>query len=193
MKRVLGIGTALLDIIDHVDDKVINDIGLTKGTMKLIEREEIHTIRKHMTNPLVTSGGSVCNTIYEIVHSGYPGYFFGKISYDEYGDDFYQNLQTVGIGFKGPKQDYELPTGSCHVLVTPDGERTMLTYVGIGSRLEINDIKEDTFDNIDHVYLETYLWYHHLSREMFYKIGELSIEKGFELSIYKNRCNSFYD
>ena len=183
IKKVLGIGTALVDIIGKVNESSLTKLGLSKGAMTLINPSDIPFIREEISDPIITSGGSVCNTIYEIARSGYPACFFGKISNDEYGDSFYQDLNKSGITFSGQKGDYSISTGCCHVLVTSDGERTMATYIGIGSQLEPSDIQDDTFDNIGHVYLETYLWEHPLSRETLIEVGELSKKGDFELSI----------
>lgn len=183
MKKVLGIGTALVDIIGKVEESSLGKLGLSKGTMTLINPADIPLIREEILDPIITSGGSVCNTIYEVARSGYPAVFFGKISNDEYGDAFYQDLNKSGIEFSGQKGDYPISTGCCHVLVTSEGERTMATYIGIGSQLEPSDIHDDTFDDIGHVYLETYLWDHQLSRETLITVGKLASQKGFELSI----------
>ena len=106
MKKILGVGTALVDVICQVQDNVINDLKLTKGSMTLIEESQIQEIRSNFANPLITSGGSVCNTVHELNYSSHEASFYGKVN--------------------------ELPTCCCNILVSPDGERTMATHIGIG-------------------------------------------------------------
>ncbi len=88
MKKILGVGTALVDIIAQVDDEVIVKLGLNKGSMSLIEETQISQIRKYFNNPTITSGGSVCNTIHELNHSSHEASFFGKVNDDDYGHAF---------------------------------------------------------------------------------------------------------
>ena len=86
MKKILGVGTALVDVICQVQDNVINDLKLTKGSMTLIEESQIQEIRSNFANPLITSGGSVCNTVHELNYSSHEASFYGKVNDDEYGN-----------------------------------------------------------------------------------------------------------
>jgi sugar/nucleoside kinase (ribokinase family) len=182
MKKILGVGTALVDIIAQVDEEVIVKLGLNKGSMSLIEETQISQIRKYFNNPTITSGGSVCNTIHELNHSSHEASFFGKVNDDDYGHAFLKDMEEARIPFLGIKEKNSLPTGCCNILVTHDGERTMATHIGIGSQLSVQDINKEIFQGIDHVYMEAYLWDHDLTKAALKKVGELSKELKFELS-----------
>lgn len=182
MKRILGVGTALVDIIDQVDEEIIKKLDLNKGSMSLIEEKKISKIREYFKNPTITSGGSVCNTIHELNSSPHEASFFGKVNDDEYGNAFLSDMEDAKIPFLGIKENNSLPTGCCNILVTSDGERTMATHIGIGSQLSVQDITKEKFEGMDHVYMEAYLWDHDLTKEALKKVGELSKELGFELS-----------
>ena len=185
-KKVLGVGTALVDVIEQVSDETITNLNLHKGTMALIDNNDVGRIKKEIHSPTITSGGSVCNTVYELQRSGSPSAFFGKITNDDYGNAFFESMQEIGLEFRGSKNDYDQGTGCCHIFVTPDGERTMATHIGIGSQLQPSDINENILDDIKHVYLETYLWDHDLTKKTLMEISkrakELSIEVSMSLS-----------
>lgn len=182
MKKILGVGTALVDIISKVEDKIIPKLGLTKGSMSLIEESQISEIRSFFDNPIITSGGSACNTIHELNQSEHEASFFGKLNDDNYGNAFIKDMENANISFLGIKEKNSLPTGCCNILVSEDGERTMATHIGIGSQLSPEDIKENIFQDINHVYVEAYLWDHQLTKQALQKIGELSKKLNFELS-----------
>ena len=104
MKKILGIGTALVDVISQVDDSTITQLKLSKGSMTLIEEDQIQEIRSSFVKPLMTSGGSVCNTVHELNYSNHNASFYGKLNNDEYGKAFLKDLQSAGIGFQGDKR-----------------------------------------------------------------------------------------
>ena len=183
MKKILGVGTALVDVICQVQDNVINDLKLTKGSMTLIEESQIQEIRSNFANPLITSGGSVCNTIHELNYSSHEASFYGKVNDDEYGNAFIQDLKKAKIPFKGSLKVNELPTGCCNILVSPDGERTMATHIGIGSQLQPEEVNEEILNDIDHIYMESYLWDHELTKKTLQKIGNMAKSKGIETSL----------
>ncbi len=183
MKKILGVGTALVDVICQVQDNVINDLKLTKGSMTLIEESQIQEIRSNFANPLITSGGSVCNTIHELNYSSHEASFYGKVNDDEYGNAFIQDLKKAKIPFKGSLKVNELPTGCCNILVSPDGERTMATHIGIGSQLQPEEVNEEILNDIDHIYMESYLWDHELTKKTLQKIGNTAKSKGIETSL----------
>ena len=170
MKKILGVGTALVDVICQVEDNIISDLNLSKGSMTLIEESQIQNIRSNFTNPLITSGGSVCNTVHELNFGSHEASFYGKVSDDENGNAFIQDLEKANISFKGVLRKSDLPTGCCNILVSPDGERTMATHIGIGSQLQPDEVSENILDNIDHMYMESYLWDHELTKKNFKKI-----------------------
>ena len=169
MKKILGVGTALVDVICQVEDNTISALNLTKGSMTLIEESHIQEIRSHFENPLITSGGSVCNTIHELNYTSHEAAFYGKVNEDEYGQAFIQDLEKANIVYKGVIKQNDLPTGCCNILVSPDGERTMATHIGIGSQLHPDELTEDSLQGIDHIYMESYLWDHDLTKTNFKK------------------------
>ena len=183
MKKILGVGTALVDVICQVEDNIISDLNLSKGSMTLIEESQIQNIRSNFTNPLITSGGSVCNTVHELNFGSHEASFYGKVSDDEYGNAFIQDLEKANILFKGVSRKSDLPTGCCNILVSPDGERTMATHIGIGSQLQPDEVSEDVLDNIDHMYMESYLWDHELTKKTLKKFGDIARSKNIEISL----------
>ena len=183
MKKILGVGTALVDVICQVEDNIISDLNLSKGSMTLIEESQIQNIRSNFTNPLITSGGSVCNTVHELNFGSHEASFYGKVSDDEYGNAFIQDLEKANISFKGVSRKSDLPTGCCNILVSPDGERTMATHIGIGSQLQPDEVSENILDNIDHIYMESYLWDHELTKTTLNKFGDVAKSKNIEISL----------
>ena len=183
MKKILGVGTALVDVICQVEDNIISDLNLSKGSMTLIEESQIQNIRSNFTNPLITSGGSVCNTVHELNFGSHEASFYGKVSDDEYGNAFIQDLEKANISFKGVSRKSDLPTGCCNILVSPDGERTMATHIGIGSQLQPDEVSENILDNIDHMYMESYLWDHELTKKTLKKFGDIAKSKNTEISL----------
>ena len=183
MKKILGVGTALVDVICQVEDNMISDLNLSKGSMTLIEESQIQNIRSNFTNPLITSGGSVCNTVHELNFGSHEASFYGKVSDDEYGNAFIQDLEKANISFKGVSRKSDLPTGCCNILVSPDGERTMATHIGIGSQLQPDEVSENILDNIDHMYMESYLWDHELTKKTLKKFGDIAKSKNTEISL----------
>jgi len=183
VKKILGVGTALVDVICQVDDNTIKNLNLTKGSMTLIEESQIQEIRSNFSEPLITSGGSVCNTIHELNYSSHEASFYGKVNNDEYGKAFIDDLKSAEIKFLGVIKDNNLPTGCCNILVSPDGERTMATHIGIGSQLDPNEITSKTIEDIDHIYMESYLWDHALTKKTLQIFGELAKSKNIETSL----------
>ena len=183
MKKILGVGTALVDVICQVEDNIISNLNLSKGSMTLIEESQIQNIRSNFTNPLITSGGSVCNTVHELNFGSHEASFYGKVSDDEYGNAFIQDLEKANISFKGVSRKSDLPTGCCNILVSPDGERTMATHIGIGSQLQPDEVSENILDNIDHMYMESYLWDHELTKKTLKKFGDIAKSKNTEISL----------
>ena len=183
VKKILGIGTALVDVISQVEDSTISQLNLSKGSMTLIEEEQIQEIRSSFVEPLMTSGGSVCKTVHELNYSDHNASFYGKLNNDEYGKAFLKDLQSAGIGFQGVIKEEGLPTGCCNILVSPDGERTMATHIGIGSQLHPDEVSANTLKDIDHVYMESYLWDHDLTKQTLQKVGEIAQAQNIETSL----------
>jgi sugar/nucleoside kinase (ribokinase family) len=105
------------------------------------------------------------------------------VSDDEYGNAFIQDLEKANISFKGVLRKSDLPTGCCNILVSPDGERTMATHIGVGSQLQPDEVTENILDNIDHMYMESYLWDHELTKKTLKKFGDIAKSKNIEISL----------
>ncbi len=157
--KILGIGNAIIDVISKVDDKFINENGLTKSTMKLIfDEHEFNKLIKNLKIEKTVSGGSVANSIVGLSQLGNKVGFIGKISDDEFGIKYEEGLNKENVEYLYSKKKEKLPTGTCLILVTPDSERTMCTFLGTAGKINDNDIEIDAIKNSDLIFLEGYLW-----------------------------------
>jgi sugar/nucleoside kinase (ribokinase family) len=157
--KILGIGNAIVDVICKVDDSFISQNNLTKGTMKLFFNEnEFKKLLGNLKIEKTVSGGSVANSIVGISQLGDKAGFIGKISNDEFGSKYEEGLKTENVEYFYSKKKEELPTGTCLILVTPDSERTMCTFLGIAGRINENDINADAVKKSELIFLEGYLW-----------------------------------
>ena len=157
--KILGIGNAIVDVICKVDDSFISQNNLTKGTMKLFFNEnEFKKLLGNLKIEKTVSGGSVANSIVGISQLGDKAGFIGKISNDEFGSKYEEGLKTENVEYFYSKKKEELPTGTCLILVTPDSERTMCTFLGIAGRINENDINADAVKKSEIIFLEGYLW-----------------------------------
>jgi sugar/nucleoside kinase (ribokinase family) len=157
--KILGIGNAIIDVICKVEDSFITQNGLTKSTMKLFFDE--NEFRKLLTNLKIEktiSGGSVANSIVGISQLGDKAGFIGKISDDEFGIKYEDGLKKENVEFFYKKKKELLPTGSCLILVTPDHERTMCTFLGTAGKINETDINSDVIKKSEMIFLEGYLW-----------------------------------
>ncbi len=155
---VLGLGNAIVDILAHADDSFLKDHSLEKGSMTLIDADQAINLYNDMSNATEASGGSAANTIAGIASLGGKTEFIGKISNDQLGDIFRHDLKALGVQFDTPAQEGGDPTARSFILVTPDAERTMNTYLGACQNLTKGDITEEQIANAKVVYLEGYLW-----------------------------------
>ena len=157
--KILGIGNAIVDVICKVDDSFISQNNLTKGTMKLFFNEnEFKKLLGNLKIEKTVSGGSVANSIVGISQLGDKAGFIGKISNDEFGSNYEEGLKTENVEYFYSKKKEEMPTGTCLILVTPDSERTMCTFLGIAGRINENDINADAVKKSEIIFLEGYLW-----------------------------------
>ena len=157
--KILGIGNAIVDVICKVDDSFISQNNLTKGTMKLFFNEnEFKKLLNNLKIEKTVSGGSVANSIVGISQLGDKAGFIGKISNDEFGSKYEEGLKTENVEYFYSKKKEELPTGTCLILITPDSERTMCTFLGIAGRINENDINADAVKKSEIIFLEGYLW-----------------------------------
>jgi fructokinase len=166
-KKILGIGNAIVDVLAKVDDEFLKKNKLIKGSMKLINKAEFEDLKKDIKIEKVVAGGSVANTMAGIAHlQGNPS-FIGKINSDNFGEMYRKSLQDINVNFSYLEKDEDLSTGACIVLITPDSERTMCTYLGISSYLSADDINENNIIDHELIFLEGYLWDKGTSEKMF--------------------------
>jgi len=157
--KILGIGNAIVDVICKVDDNFIIKNNLTKGTMKLFfEEDEFIKLLKTLKIEKTISGGSVANSIVGISQLGTKVGFIGKISNDEFGRKYEDGLKKENVEYFYTKKKEDLPTGTCLILVTPDSERTMCTFLGTAGKINENDIDLNAIRKSEMILLEGYLW-----------------------------------
>jgi len=157
--KILGIGNAIIDVICKVDDNFITKNNLTKSTMKLFFDE--NEFKKLLTNLKIektVSGGSVANSIVGISQLGDEVGFIGKVSDDDFGSKYEEGLKKENVKYLYSKKKEELPTGTCLILITPDSERTMCTFLGTAGKINQNDVSSDTIKKSEIIFLEGYLW-----------------------------------
>jgi fructokinase len=157
--KILGIGNAIVDVICKVDDNFISKNNLTKSTMKLFFDE--NEFKKLLTNLKIektVSGGSVANSIVGISQLGNEVGFIGKVSDDDFGSKYEEGLKKENVKYFYSKKKEKLPTGTCLILVTPDSERTMCTFLGTAGKINENDINSDVIEKSEIIFLEGYLW-----------------------------------
>ena len=157
--KILGIGNAIVDVICKVKDDFISKNNLTKGTMKLIfDENEIKSLLSDLKIEQTVSGGSVANSVVGLSQLGNKVGFIGKISDDDFGNNYEEGLKKEKVDFLYSKKKETLPTGTCLILVTPDSERTMCTFLGTAGKINENDINLETIRESELVFLEGYLW-----------------------------------
>ena len=157
--KILGIGNAIVDVICKVDEDFINQNNLTKGTMKLIfDDKEFQLMLSSLKIEKTISGGSVANSIVGLSQLGNKVGFIGKVNDDELGSKYENGLKSEKVKYFYTKKKEELPTGTCIILVTPDSERTMCTYLGTAGKINENDVDTDVVKQSEMIFLEGYLW-----------------------------------
>jgi fructokinase len=157
--KILGIGNAIVDVICKVDDSFIDQNNLTKSTMKLFfDENEFKNLLTNLKIEKTVSGGSVANSIVGISQLGDDAGFIGKISDDEFGSNYEEGLKKENVEYFYSKKKEKLPTGTCLILVTPDSERTMCTFLGTAGKINENDVSTDAIKKSEIIFLEGYLW-----------------------------------
>ena len=157
--KILGIGNAIVDVICKVDDNFITQNNLTKGTMKLIfDENEFKSLLSNLKIEKTISGGSVANSIVGLSQLINKVGFIGKVSDDELGANYEDGLKSENVEYFYLKKKEEIPTGTCLILVTPDSERTMCTFLGIAGKISENDIDAEIVKRSEMIFLEGYLW-----------------------------------
>ena len=157
--KILGIGNAIVDVICKVDDSFISKNNLTKSTMKLFfDEKEFKKLLTNLKIEKTVSGGSVANSIVGISQLGHEVGFIGKVSDDNFGSKYEEGLKKENVKYFYSKKKEELPTGTCLILVTPDSERTMCTFLGTAGKINENDVSSDAIKKSEIILLEGYLW-----------------------------------
>ena len=156
--KILGIGNAIVDVLCKVSDEFLTKHSLTKSTMKLVNEEEFKKLISSLKIEETISGGSVANSIVGLSQLGNKVGFIGKISDDELGHKYEDGLKKENVSFFYEKKKEPIPTGTCLILITPDSERTMCTFLGTAGKINNNDIDEKKIKSSDIIFLEGYLW-----------------------------------
>ena len=181
--KVLGIGNAIVDVICKVEDDFIIKNNLTKGLMKLIfDQSEFSNLLSNLKIEKTISGGSVANSIVGLSQLGGEVGFIGKISDDNFGVKYEEGLKKENVNFFYTKKKELLPTGTCLILITPDSERTMCTFLGTAGKISKNDLDANVIKKSDLVFLEGYLWDEGDPKEAFEKAINLSKKTAMSLS-----------
>ena len=181
--KILGIGNAIIDVICKVDDNFIEQNNLTKSTMKLFfDENEFKSLLKNLKIEKTVSGGSVANSVVGLSQLGNKVGFIGKVSNDEFGNKYEEGLKKENVEYLYSKKIEELPTGTCLILVTPDSERTMCTFLGTAGKISENDINVNDVKNSEITFLEGYLWDEGGPRKAFNKAIKNSTKTAMSLS-----------
>ena len=166
-KKILGIGNAIVDVLAKVDEEFLIKRNFIKGSMKLINKSEFEDLKKNIKIEKIVAGGSVANTMSGIAYlKGSPS-FIGKINSDSFGEIYKKSLEDINVKFSYLKKNENLSTGASIILITPDSERTMCTYLGISSHLSADDISKNSILDHELIFLEGYLWDKGDSEKMF--------------------------
>ena len=180
--KILGIGNAIVDVICKVDDQYLINNQLTKSTMKLVDESEFKKLLSTLKIEETVSGGSVANSIVGLSQLGNNVGFIGKINADELGQKYEEGLTKEKVQYFYNKKEEVSPTGTCLILITPDAERTMVTFLGIAGKINQNDINEKAVQKSEMIFLEGYLWDEGEPKSAFDKAMSLSNTKAMSLS-----------
>jgi len=152
--RVLGIGNAIVDVLCKVDDQFILDHSLSKGTMKLVDEKEFKKLLSNLKIEDTVSGGSVANSIVGMSQLGDEVSFIGKVNDDDLGQKYIEGLKRENVKYFYQTKKEKVPTGTCLILITPDSERTMCTFLGIAGQINDHDINDDAVKKAEITFLE---------------------------------------
>lgn len=176
--HVAGIGNAIVDVLVHADDALLGKLGLTKGVMTLIDAAQAEAIYEQLPPGIECSGGSAANTIVGLASLGGRGAYVGKVKDDQLGQVFGHDIKKAGVGFPTKAAEGGPSTARCFVLVTPDAQRTMLTYLGACVELTPDDVDEAVIAASDVTYLEGYLYDPPLAKRAFLKAADVAHKAG---------------
>jgi len=184
--KVLGIGNAIVDVICKVDENFIAKNNLTKGTMKLVDEAEFKKLLSNLKIEETIAGGSVANSIVCLSQLGNTVSYIGKVNNDELGNKYEKSLTNENVKYCYQKKEEVIPTGTCLILITPDSERTMCTFLGIAGKVSDKDIDDNAVKNSKLIFLEGYLWDEGEPKKAFNKA--ISISKKTAMSLSDQFC-----
>ena len=156
--KILGIGNAIVDVICKVEENFLHKNNLTKSTMKLVDENDFKKLLSNLKIKETIAGGSVANSIVGLSQLGNAVSFIGKVNNDELGNKYEKSLINQKVKYCYQKKNESIPTGTCLILITPDSERTMVTFLGIAGKISDKDIDENAVKNSELIFLEGYLW-----------------------------------
>ena len=180
--KIIGIGNAIVDVVCKVNDQYLTENGLTKSTMKLVEETEFKKLLSNLEIQETVSGGSVANSIVGLSQLGNDVGFIGKINSDNLGQKYEDGLVKENVKYFYKKKKETIPTGTCLILITPDAERTMVTFLGIAGKVSAKDINEKAIKESEIIFLEGYLWDEGEPRAAFDKAMMIANKKAMTLS-----------
>jgi sugar/nucleoside kinase (ribokinase family) len=180
--KILGIGNAIVDVICKVDESFLNNNNLTKSTMKLVNEKEFKQLLSSLNIETTVAGGSVANSIVGLSRLKNKVSFIGKVSNDKLGNEYETSLTDQQVKYCYNKKLEDIPTGTCLILITPDSERTMCTFLGIAGQIAPNDIDENFIKQSELIFLEGYLWDEGDPKAAFNKALKLANKSAMSLS-----------
>ena len=180
---VVGIGNAIVDVLVQADDRFLDDHGLTKGTMALVDEQQAERLYASVGPGLETSGGSAANTLAGIAQLGGRAGFIGRVRDDQLGGIFAHDIRSVGARFETPAATAGPSTARCLILVTPDAQRTMCTYLGASVGLDPGDLDLEMVAQARVLYLEGYLWDSDEAKRAFIAAAEVARANGAEVAL----------
>jgi sugar/nucleoside kinase (ribokinase family) len=175
---IICIGNALVDSLEQIEEFVIDELNLNKARMTLVDKERSNFLLQNMKNPIYEAGGSAANTAYWISQLGGKAGFIGKISEDDLGKQFQSSLKDSGLDDYTVFENEDNQTGLCAIFITPDGERTMNTYLGAGEYLSVDDLNIDAIKEAKILYMEGYLWDKPSSKSAFLNAAKINKKSG---------------
>ncbi len=194
--KLLGIGNAIVDVICKVEENFLTENNLTKSTMKLVDEGEFKKILSNLKIEETVAGGSVANSVVGLSQLGNLVSFIGKVNNDELGNKYEKSLTNENVKYCYRKKKESIPTGTCLILITPDSERTMCTFLGIAGKISDKDIDEKAVKNSELIFLEGYLWDEGEPKKAFDKAISLSKKTAMSLSdqfCVERHKKSFFD
>ena len=180
---VLGIGNAIVDILVQTDEAFLNENGLIKGTMTLVSSDDQRDLYEKTGQAIESSGGSASNTLAGVAALGSRAAFAGKVKKDQLGRVFGHDIRAASVTYETKMSIDGAPTATCLVLITPDGQRTMQTFLGACVEFSVDDLDIEQIQSAKIVYLEGYLWDPEPAREAFFKAAEIAHEAGCKVAL----------